>query len=109
MIILISILIFLVCCLVLLITCGGWFIHLSQIKQFYEKRKWISYSEFKRMFSNVKWKYDIDFPDSLFFDLETECHTSIIAFDNIGYFIRTPIEYFFVNRLIKKYIRKHFK
>ena len=111
MMFLVGILIFLVCYLVLLITCGDWFIHLIQIKQFCEKRKWISYSEFKRMFSNVKWKYDIEFPDSLFnedFDLKTKCHASIITFDNIGYFIRTPIEYFFVKRLIKIYIRKHF-
>ena len=112
MIILTSILMFWVCYLVLLITCGDWFIHLSQTKYFYEKRKWISYFQFKKMFSNINWKYDIDFPNSLFtknFYLKTECHASIIAFDNIGYFIRTPIEYFFVNRLIKKYIKKHFK
>lgn len=108
MIILISILIFLVCYLVLLITCGDWFIHLCQTKYFYEKRKWISYFQFKKMFSNINWEYDLEFPDSLFnedFDSETECHANVIAFDNIGYFIRTPIEYFFVKRLIKIYIR----
>ena len=85
---------------------------LNIITYFYKKRKWISYFQFKKMFSNINWIYDIDFPNSLFtqnYYLRTECHASIIAFDNIGYFIRTPIEYFFVNRLIKKYIKKHFK